>query len=186
MMTIRAMLPEKTIEAESVRLRPLRPGDAPGIVAGLDDFEVTRWLARVPYPYSLEEAERFLAWERMQRPVSAEKVYAIDRGDGLMGVISLRDAGPRPVLGYWLAQAHWGKRYMSEAVAALVEDTFADPATIEIQSGVFAGNERSLALQRRLGFEIIGHSTQHNLALGRDLAHIDTNLTRARHTELKT
>jgi len=185
MMTIRAMLPEKTIDAASLQLRPLRPGDAPGIVDGLGDFEVTRWLARVPYPYSLDEAERFLAWERMQRPVSAEKVYAIDRGAGLIGVISLRDAGPRPVLGYWLARAHWGKRYMSEAVAALVADTFADPGVIEIQSGVFAGNERSLALQKRLGFEITGQSVQHNLALGHDLAHIDTALTRARLTELK-
>ncbi|MFI5408073.1 GNAT family N-acetyltransferase [Kaistia sp. UC242_56] len=184
MMTIRAMLPEKTIQTANLLLRPLRPGDAAAIVAGLDDFEVTRWLARVPYPYTDDEAERFLAWERSQRPVSAEQVYAIDR-DGMIGLISLRDAGPEPVLGYWLAQAHWGKRYMSEAVAALVDDTFADPDVTTIQSGVFEGNERSLAIQKRLGFEIVGRSIQHNLALGRDLAHIDTALTRARHYELK-
>lgn len=185
MMTIRAMLPEKTIQTANVLLRPLRPGDGPAIVAGLSDYEVTRWLARVPYPYDLDEAERFLAWERMQRPVSAEQVYAIDR-DGMIGLISLRAAGSRPILGYWLAQVHWGKRYMSEAVAALVDDTFGDPSVTEIQSGVFEGNERSLAIQKRQGFEIVGRSTQHNLALGRDLAHIDTALTRARHYELKT
>ncbi|BCP55621.1 N-acetyltransferase [Kaistia sp. 32K] len=179
------MLPEKTIQTANVLLRPLRPGDGPAIVSGLSDYEVTRWLARVPYPYSLDEALRFLAWERAQRPVSAEQVYAIDRG-GMIGLISLRDAGPRPVLGYWLAREHWGNRYMSEAAAALVEDTFDDPDIIEIQSGVFEGNERSLAIQKRLGFEIIGRSIQHNLALGRDLAHIDTALTRARHYELKT
>ena len=184
MMTIRAILPEKTLRTENVLLRPLRPSDGPAIAAGLSDYEVTRWLARVPYPYSLDEAERFLAWERAQRPVSAEQVYAIDR-DGMIGLISLRDAGPEPVLGYWLAQAHWGQRYMSEAVAALVDDTFVDPDVTIIQSGVFEGNERSLAIQKRLGFEIIGRSIQHNLALGRDLAHIDTALTRARHYEFK-
>ncbi|WP_018183090.1 GNAT family N-acetyltransferase [Kaistia granuli] len=178
------MLPEKTIPTASVLLRPLRPDDGPAIAASLGDYEVTRWLARVPYPYSLDEAERFLAWERAQRPVSAEQVYAIDR-DGMIGLISLRAAGTRPILGYWLAQAHWGKRYMSEAVAALVDDTFANPVITEIQSGVFEGNERSLAIQKRLGFEIIGRSIQHNLALGRDLAHIDTALTRARHYEFK-
>lgn len=183
-MTIRAMLPEKTIPTASVLLRPLRPDDGPAIAAGLADYEVTRWLARVPYPYSLDEAERFLAWERAQRPVSAEQVYAIDR-DGMIGLISLRAAGTQPILGYWLAQAHWGKHYMSEAAAALVDDTFADPGVTAIQSGVFEGNERSLAIQKRLGFEIIGRSIQHNLALGRDLAHIDTALTRARHYEFK-
>jgi RimJ/RimL family protein N-acetyltransferase len=184
MMTIRAILPEKTIRTPNVLLRPLRPDDGPAIVAGLSDYEVTRWLARVPYPYSLDEAERFLAWERAQRPVSAEQVYAIDR-DGMIGLISLRDAGPEPVLGYWLAQSQWGKRYMSEAVTALVDDTFVDPDVTTILSGVFEGNERSLAIQKRLGFEIIGRSIQHNLALGRDLAHIDTALTRARHYEFK-
>lgn len=184
MMTIGTILPEKTIRTANVLLRPLRPTDAAGIVAGLDDFEVTRWLARVPYPYSLDEAERFLAWERGQRPVSAERVFAIDRG-GLIGVISLRDARSQPVLGYWLAQSEWGKRYMSEAVTALVDDCFADPDVTTILSGVFEGNERSLAIQKRLGFETIGRSIQHNLALGRDLAHIDTALTRARHYEFK-
>ena len=55
-----------------------------------------------------------------------------------------------------------------------------------IRSGVFEGNERSLAIQTRLGFSIRGRSRQHNLALSRDLDHIDTILTRARHAELKS
>ncbi|MCX5494684.1 GNAT family N-acetyltransferase [Kaistia dalseonensis] len=185
MMLTRAARPESRIETERLVLRPAELSDADAITAGLGDFEVTRWLARVPYPYDREEAERFLLWERRQRGSGNERVYIIDR-DGPLGLISLRDFGRAPVLGYWIARPHWGKGYMTEAVGALVAETFANPAVLEIRSGVFEGNLRSLAVQNSYGFEITGHSVQHNLALGRDLSHIDTVLTRTRHLEFKS
>lgn len=184
MMMAKSMLPRPSIETERLVLRPSEMSDATAIAAGLSDFEVTRWLARVPYPYDRAEADRFLVWEKRQRGSGHERVYIIDR-DGPMGLISLRDFGPSPVLGYWIAQAHWGKGYMTEAVIALLHETFGNPVVNEIRSGVFEGNLRSLSVQNSTGFEITGHSVQHNLALGRDLAHIDTVLTRARHLELK-
>ena len=183
--TMRATLRERILRTPRLLLRPAEPADAPAIAAGLGDFEVTRWLARVPYPYDLDEATRFLAWEKSQRHFGEDQVFIIDQG-GLIGLVSLRGRGEAPVLGYWLARTHWGNGLMSEAVKAVVADTFANPAIAEIQSGVFEGNERSLAIQSRLGFEIVGRSRQHNLALGFDLDHIDTILTRARHAEFTT
>ena len=182
-MTRRAMPPEATIETARLTLRGLLDRDAAAIVEGLGDFEVARWLSRVPFPYTFAEARRFLAWERDVRHEREERVIAIARGETLIGVASLRGRGPDPVLGYWLSQRHWGQGYMTEAVGAIVAAAFEDPATEVIRSGVFDGNERSLAIQRRFGFVVYGRSRVHNLALGRDLAHIDTHLTRARHRE---
>lgn len=182
---IRATRPERPIRTERLLLRPAEAGDARAIAEGLGDFEVTRWLARVPYPYSLDEAERFLAWERAQRQIGEDRVFIVDRG-GFLGLVSLRGRGHAPILGYWLSRDHWGMGYMSEAVAAVLAEAFADPAVTAVHSGVFDGNLRSLAIQKRLGFEIEGHSMQHNLALGRDLDHIDTVLTRTRHGEFTT
>lgn len=182
MKTMRSTPPEPVLTTARLVLRPAELADASAIAGGLDDFEVTRWLARVPYPYSLDEAERFLVWERGQRHGGEDRVFIVDR-NGPIGLVSLRGRGAQPVLGYWLSRRHWGQGLMSEAVAAVVDEAFADPAVEAIQSGVFVGNERSLAIQRKLGFEIIGRSRQHNLALRRDLDHIDTQLTRARHAE---
>jgi RimJ/RimL family protein N-acetyltransferase len=178
------MQPDQTLFTKRLVLRPPIAGDAAAIVAALGDWEVTRWLARVPFPYRLEDAIRFLNWERTERPRSRDRVFAIDR-DGMIGMISLRDYGSQPVLGYWIVRSEWGHGYMSEAVDALLQESFVDPRVMRLQSGVFEGNERSLAIQKRFGFEIIGRSRQHNLALGQDLAHIDTILTRKRHQELK-
>lgn len=178
------MQPDSVLTTKRLLLRPPLAGDGAAIVAALGDWEVTRWLARVPFPYRLEDAVRFLDWERLERPRSRNRVFGIDR-NGLIGMISLRDYGPTPVLGYWLVRAEWGRGYMGEAAEALIEASFDDPAVMALHSGVFEGNERSLAIQRRFGFEITGRSRQHNLALGRDLAHIDTILTRTRHQEFK-
>ncbi|MBN9000147.1 MAG: GNAT family N-acetyltransferase [Rhizobiales bacterium] len=179
---MRATQPDGIVRTRRLILRPVEIGDAPAIAAGLGDFEVTRWLARVPYPYTIEEAVRFLAWEQSQRDGGEDRVFGIDL-DGFIGLVSLRGRGAMPVLGYWLSRDHWGRGLMSEAVAAVVAAAFADGTTETLRSGVFEGNERSLAIQRKLGFEIIGRSRQHNLALRRDLDHIDTELTRRRHAE---
>ena len=178
----RVTLPSRVIRTERLILRPAEMTDAAAIAAGLGDFEVARWLARVPFPYDLEEAERFLNWEKAQRHFGEDRVFVIDQ-DGFIGLVSLRGRGEAPILGYWLARACWGRGLMSEAVGAVIAETFADGAISEIRSGVFDGNDRSLAIQLRFGFEILGRSRQHNLALQRDLDHIDTILTRARHAE---
>ncbi len=176
------MPPDFSTRTERLLLRPLVDADAAALVAGLGDFEVARWLSRVPLPYTMDEARRFLAWEKSERQHGEDRVVVIDAG-GLVGIVSLRGRGPEPVLGYWLARRHWGLGYMTEAVGAVVAAAFEDPALETIHSGVFEGNVRSLAIQTRFGFVISGRSQVHNLALGRDLAHIDTQLTRARHEE---
>ena len=45
-------------------------------------------------------------------------------------------------------------------------------------AGVFEGNPASLRIQEKLGFEVAGRSMVHCLAQGRDLPHIDTQITR--------
>jgi RimJ/RimL family protein N-acetyltransferase len=176
------MQPDFEIRTRRLRLRPLDGGDAAALVDGLGDFEVARWLSRVPLPYTMDEARRFLDWEKSQRVHGEDRVVVIDAG-GLIGIVSLRGRGAEPVLGYWLARRHWGLGYMTEAVGAVLAAAFAGSAIDAIQSGVFEHNTRSLAIQKRFGFVVSGRSRVHNLALGRDLAHIDTHLTRARHQE---
>ncbi|MBB5753487.1 GNAT family N-acetyltransferase [Prosthecomicrobium pneumaticum] len=182
----RATPPDGRIETERLVLRPLRLTDAAAITEGLSDFEVSRWLARVPFPYRRVDAERFLVWAAGSQARREERLYAIDTGNGLVGLVSLIALGAAPVLGYWLSRAAWGGGLMPEAAAALVAEAFRDPVVREIRSGVFEGNHRSMRVQEKLGFVVTGRSIQHNLALSADLPHIDTVLTRARHEEFTT
>ena len=170
------MQPDSVLTTKRLLLRPPQAGDGAAIVAALGDWEVTRWLARVPFPYRLDDAVRFLDWERVERPRSRDRVFGIDR-DGLIGMISLRDYGPTPVLGYWLGKPFWGRGIMTEAAIACLDWFFATTQAPVVYSGVFHFNHASLAIQEKLGFTQSGRSALLCLAREAEVEHIDTQLT---------
>jgi RimJ/RimL family protein N-acetyltransferase len=161
------------IETPRLRLRPHRPEDSAALMAGLNDFEVARYLTVVPYPYQAADAEEWLA---IQTPPRAGKaVFAIERpGIGMVGAISIENE-----LGFWLARPHWGQGLMSEAARALLDWQFAALPDDLVRSGAHLGNEASLGVQRKLGFVDAGtRSLRFVRSLGREVEHVETTLTR--------
>jgi RimJ/RimL family protein N-acetyltransferase len=149
-------------------LRPLRPDDAPAIVAGVGDWEVVQWLAVVPHPYGAGDAQRFLS----EIVPSAEGVWAIDDG-ALAGVISVDGE-----LGYWLARDRWGRGYATEAGRAVVDWHFGRGARV-LPSGYFDGNHRSGGVLAKLGFQPAGDRVKACVARGKDVLSHGVVMTRA-------
>ena len=50
----------RVVETARLRLRPFGRADAPAIVALVGDLRVALWLARVPHPYGIGDAEWFI------------------------------------------------------------------------------------------------------------------------------
>ena len=86
---IRTMLPDGLMRTARLTLRTIEDRDAAALVAGLGDIEVARWLSRVPFPYTLAEARRFIVWERSVRHEGEERVVAIE----------IRDVLPKTMIG---------------------------------------------------------------------------------------
>lgn len=171
------MIPDR-IATERLVLRPPVMADAAAIAHHLNDFAVAGNLARVPYPYRLTDAR---AWLRTRHPhlTPGEASFAIDLpGAGLIGQVGFHQGREGTVVGYWLGQPHWGKGIMTEATIAAIDWFFAASDAERLISGVFAFNAPSLAIQRRLGFAETGRSRLVCLARGREVEHIDTELTR--------
>lgn len=132
-----------TLQTARLTLRPLAWSDRAAITDALNNWDITRWLSQVPFPYTLADADQFI--DMAQRsPDDAH--WAIDQGAGLIGVISVK-----PDLGYWLDQAHHGQGVMTEAARAVVTWYFTDHPGPVI-SGHFVGNAASRAILTRLGF----------------------------------
>jgi RimJ/RimL family protein N-acetyltransferase len=74
---------------------------------------------------------------------------------------------------------------MTEAAAMALDWYFGETDAQTIDSGVFAFNKASLAVQKKLGFTEIGTSRLHCLARAAELEHIDTRLTRQAWMERK-
>lgn len=133
------------LHTERLVLRPLIHGDIPALVAALDDYDVSKWLTVVPYPYGVEDARWFLDHSAGFGPYEG---FGITRDGGpVMGVVGINDS-----LGYWLGRAHHGRGYMTEAARALVGHWFATSGQDVLTSGHFTGNAASASVLVKLGF----------------------------------
>jgi RimJ/RimL family protein N-acetyltransferase len=112
--------PPARIETDRLILRPPGPDDAEAISDGISDFEIVSMLARAPWPYGLEDARAFVANAAGQDPASHRPLSIIHRRHGLIGGCGFHPAEgePFPELGYWVARAHWGQGYATEAAEA--------------------------------------------------------------------
>lgn len=154
---------------EDFTLREIARADGAAFVRYLNDLSVAGWLARPPYPYTAADSAAFFDAGPNTWPERA----AIDVNGELVGVVSVD-----PHLGYWLAPEHWGRGIVTRAARAILSAYFAATGAEEVSSGVFLGNEASLAVLRKLGFREVGQSTEFCRPLGQERVHIDLRLSR--------
>ena len=90
-------LTEPWLEDGRLVVRPFVPDDIPAVQAACDDPVVARWIAQLPSPYTLSDAERFVTDCRRSLAAGERARLAIsDCADGeLLGSISL-DLTRRP------------------------------------------------------------------------------------------
>ncbi len=158
-------------------LRPLRRDDADAIVRIAGNYEVSKWLNPVPYPYNLSDAHAFI--ETVQAGGEAF-VWAINQNDALIGLVGVDD-----ILGYYLQPESWGQGLMSEAVAAVIDWRFTDPALDTLSSGFFDGNHGSRRVLEKAGFHPTGHNMGFSTARNEKVPHTTMELTRAAWSSLK-
>lgn len=169
-------LREPRVESARLVLRPLGPDDLDDLIAEVNDFAVTRMLAKVPYPYTRGDGEAFLAASR--RYGGIDFPLSITHEDRVIGGIGLSALRGQCEFGYWLGRRHWGKGFATEAGLAFLAHVFDVFDLKLIRSGVFADNPASLRVQEKLGFAESGRRQVECLARGRKVDHIDTVLTR--------
>ncbi|MEQ9487733.1 MAG: GNAT family N-acetyltransferase [Alphaproteobacteria bacterium] len=157
-----------SLKTERLLLRKLDPDDADALAALANDWDVVKWLARLPYPYTRDDAVGFIDF------VLAEDLpaWAIVT-DRLIGIVGTEDH-----LGYWLGKAHWGNGYATEAATAALDWHFGNAANTEIVSGHFEGNAASRHVLEKLGFVETGLSMTPSASHGKDVPHVDMLLTR--------
>ena len=137
-------------------LRPGFPEDAPALAAAMSDKAIVRNLAVVPWPYTLRDAEAFIASPR--DPV-LPSFLIFERTEGAPQLIGSCGMGRRPSgaveMGYWIARAHWGRGIATEACRALI-DIARTLGLASLEGSHFVDNPASGRVLEKLGFEAIG------------------------------
>ena len=137
-------------------LRPGFPEDAPALACAIGDEAIVRNLSVVPWPYTVRDAEAFLASPR--DPV-LPSFLIFERTDGPPRLVGACGLGRRPSgaveLGYWIARASWGRGFATEAGRALI-DIARTLGLPQLEASHFVDNPASARVLDKLGFESTG------------------------------
>lgn len=142
-------------------LRFFQPSDAAALFAIFSDPAVVRYWSSAAWT-DIGQAQASIA----------DALAAYDSGAGLRMAIVLREtdeligyinlyaihhANRRCEIGYALASAHWGRGYLAEAMAALLEHAFTAMDLNRIEADIDPRNSASEKLLLRMGFRQEGY-----------------------------
>lgn len=163
-----------TLTTPRLKLRHLRPADAPRVRALCGNLNVARMLEIVPHPYPDGLAEDWIASRQAAWRDGTAYTFAIEFEGALVGVIGIerRDSGDPVlgywVLGYWLGEPWWGQGLMSEAVAGAIGFARDKLGLKKLVSAYFTDNPASGRILEKCGFRVDRHGPLPSLARGGD------------------
>jgi RimJ/RimL family protein N-acetyltransferase len=114
------------LETERLVLRAPCPDDAEELARLINDRHIAINTARIPYPYSVDDAEQFIA---AVNRLDGEVAFLITLDDTLVGGCGVARSDSGPELGYWVGVPFWGQGFATEAARAVIDHAFGNPAS---------------------------------------------------------
>ena len=159
---------------ERLVLRPGWADDAPALAEAIGHPHVTQMLAQAPWPYGLEDAQRYLSKGTDVRAPQALIFLRTAGKPKLIGGIGLHDDPAGMELGFWIAPPYWGLGFATEAASAVISMARDSLRLPRLRAAHFIDNPASGHVLRKLGFERTGQAAPRTcLARQADILAID-------------
>jgi RimJ/RimL family protein N-acetyltransferase len=163
---------------ERLMLRPGWPEDADALARAIAHEDVAMRLARLPWPYSIEDAQAWLATPRSGTDPTSLLITSVESVEpklvGGIGLVRLDDGSHE--LGYWLTPTAWGRGYATEAGRAMIDIARHTLRLRRLASGHFVDNPASGRVLKKLGFCETGRARRPCLARGHDVDSVEMAL----------
>jgi RimJ/RimL family protein N-acetyltransferase len=171
------------LETARLWLRWPRASDAGALHRFCSQWDVARYTARIPHPYPIGSAERFIYAAREGNASGRDLSLVMTPKKGkreVIGSLTLESRGTdRLTMGFVLTPEAWGKGLATEASHAMVDIGFELTSAVEILATVRVENDASRRVLEKCGFEIVstglrgapargGLVESHNLRLSRE------------------
>jgi len=142
----------------AIQIRKLTINDREALASMANNRKIWNLVRdKMPHPYSLEDADRFIA---MKKDQLEDFVFAIDcdsRFSGMIGLHPQGDVYKRSMeLGYWIGEDYWGRGIASEAVRQILEFGFSLEGINRIFAGVLENNSASKRVLEKNAFVFEG------------------------------
>ena len=147
------------ISGKLVNLRELSTDDAITIV-NLMNYEIAKYLYKVPYPYKIDDALNFIKSSYKNFSLHNGITFGIEYKNKsillLAGTIGIKDidyVNKKADIGYWIGKQYQGKGIATECVKLVVNYAFNELKLEEILAYVFPDNNSSIRVLKKNGFE---------------------------------
>ena len=135
------------IESQRLILRSYKDEDIEDLVEGLNNINVTKWMAEVPFPYTEEDAKNFI--ERAKKNDENIKIalaIVLKENNKLIGGTEIRNINRKDGIasgGIWINEKYQKNGYGAEAFSSRNKYCFDILGLRRIDNGYFKGNEKS-------------------------------------------
>ena len=145
------------IESKRLILRNWEYGDVEDIVEGLNNIEVAKWMAGVPYPYTENDAKQFIQHTKAQdENVKISLAIVLKENNKVIGGTEIRNINKKDGTaggGIWLNEKYQKNGYGTEAFSIRNKYCFEVLGLRRIENGYFPDNEKSRKMQMKLGYK---------------------------------
>lgn len=146
------------IESKRLILRSWEDSDINDLVEGLNNINVSKWLANVPYPYTRQDAESFIKFSKKSEKNSKNIMLAIvsKENNKVIGGTSIENINKKDGTaggGIWLNEKYQKNGYGTEAFSAKIKYCFETLNLRRLENGYFTANEKSKNSQHKLGYK---------------------------------
>ncbi len=151
------------IETKRLILRTPEMKDLNDLLEGVGNFDISKRLLRVPYPYPKKEGIKYLKkvikrWSKKDKndysffiELKSEKKVI-----GAMGLHKIDMREMTATTGSWINKKYWKKGFITETKIAINDFAFNKLKLKELKTEIFKENKASLATQKKMGYKFEG------------------------------
>ena len=118
-----------------------------------------RWLPWVDKTHSVDDVEAFIKMSLEQFAANQGFAAGIFRGPECIGTVGFHRVdwfNKKVEVGYWLEEASQGKGIITEGCRAALDHAFREWGLNRVEIHCAAGNDKSCAIPKKLGFQFEG------------------------------
>lgn len=152
---------------ERLVLRQPLEDDIDELVTLANNIRVASMLARMPYPYDVDDARTFLRSVRDKRRGGCAYALTLADSGAFIGGAGLDRKENGFELGYWIGEPYWGRGYATEGAHALVDLAFRATGIEVLDVSCRVINAASRRVIHKCGFQYAGQGMMDSVAAGK-------------------
>lgn len=158
---VKYMNKDDIIETERLILRQWNMDDIEDMVEGLNNINVTKWLAGAPFPYTVKDAKEFISKTIDNNLYNfAIVLKGENKVIGGTQLTNISVANGTAGGGIWINEKYQGFGYGTEAFGARIKYAFEVLGLRRLENGYFKENEKSHKMQLKFGYKDEGIKRQ--------------------------